>query len=57
MSSESELEAKGLAMIRITLPTLLAAYQGPLFFRLDDQALVIRGGYSGAAEVKSLPIT
>lgn len=48
-------EDYGLATIRIRPSDLLDRYDGPLFFRLDDTVLVIRGGYAGPAEVTPVP--
>jgi hypothetical protein len=56
VSGEAGLRSRGLAVIRIATTDLLSRYSGPLFFRLDDQALVIRGSYAGPARVKGIPI-
>jgi hypothetical protein len=54
--SEARLLDQGFALIRITPADLLAAYDGPLFFRPDDNALIIRGSYAGPARVRPLTI-
>jgi hypothetical protein len=46
----------GFGVVRIRVDDLLARYDGPLFYRADDHALVIRGGYEGPAQVEPLPM-
>jgi len=46
----------GLGAVRIQPADLLARYQGPLFYRADDHALVIRGSYTGPGQVEPLPM-
>jgi hypothetical protein len=47
LTSFDDLAEDGLATIRISLDDLLARYDGPIFMRPDDLALVVRGSYVG----------
>jgi hypothetical protein len=49
-------EQAGFGTVRVTLDSLLARYAGPLFGRLDDGVVVIRGDYVGPALVRPLPV-
>jgi hypothetical protein len=51
-----EAEQAGFGTVRVALGALLERYQGPLFGRLDDGVVVIRGGYAGPAAVRPLPV-
>jgi hypothetical protein len=55
--TEATLLKNGFAFIRIATKDFLDTYKGPIFWRPDDKAVVIRGSYSGRARVKSLPIS
>jgi hypothetical protein len=50
------LRRSGFATVQVKTADLLARTSSPLFFRLDDCALVIRGGYIGPARVNPRPI-
>ncbi len=54
--NEAGLLEKGFATIHVATDDLLARNDGPMFLRIDDKAVVIRGGYAGPARVKGLPI-
>ena len=56
VGNEAGLLEKGFATIRVATADLLGRYDGPMFFRPDDMAVVIRGGYAGPARVKGIPI-
>jgi hypothetical protein len=46
----------GKASIQVAMTDLLAAYDGPLFWRPDDGVLVIRGSYRGQAWVSPMTV-
>ncbi len=55
-STDQSAEEQGLGIIRIGLEALLARYDGPVFWRADDSAVVIRGSYQGPGAVLPAPI-
>lgn len=56
LSKAKPIEEQGWGAVRIPLEDLLARYDGPIFYRADDAAVVIRGGYEGPGAVHPLPI-
>ncbi len=56
LSAARPIEEQGWGVVRVTLDDLLARYNGPIFFRADDAAVVIRGGYNGPGAVRPLPV-
>ena len=55
VSADVPAEDQGFGIVSVTLDDLLRAYHGPVFYRPDDRAAVIRGGYAGPAQVLPLP--
>ena len=51
ISSGRSAAEQGFGIVRVELETLLRVYDGPTFCRPDDQAVVIRGGYSGPGAI------
>jgi hypothetical protein len=56
LSAAKPMEEQGWGAVRVGLEDLLARYQGPVFYRADDAAVVIRGGYEGPAAVHPMPV-
>lgn len=56
LSAARPIEEQGWGVVRVALEDMLARYDGPVFCRPDDRAVVIRGGYEGPGAVRPLPV-
>lgn len=56
LSKAKPVGEQGWGVVRVALDDVLARYSGPVFYRPDDAAVVIRGGYAGPGAVQGLPV-